>query len=59
MSIGIPYATKEQDEHGWYAICPICDIHIYLTERKDFESFSAREYADHYAAEHAGQEETS
>ena len=53
MSFGIPYARKEHDEQGWYAICPVCGEQVRLYERKDFESFSGSEYAAHYATQHA------
>ena len=46
--IGIPYARTVEVEGRWFAICPACDEHIELLERKDFESFTKREYAEHY-----------
>lgn len=52
---GVPYAKRIVDDDGcWYAICPDCREGIELTERKDFESFTGSEYADHYEREHGG-----
>jgi hypothetical protein len=52
MTIGIPYARHEFDADGEYVVCPVCSQHVRLEERKDFESFTGREYADHYAERH-------
>ena len=54
--IGIPYARRVEIDGAWYSICPRCEAKIELRERKDFESHSGREYAEHFAAEHAGDE---
>lgn len=35
-----------------FAICPVCSITIRLSSMKDNESYSAREYAEHYYLEH-------
>jgi len=58
MSIGIPYARSV----AWLGAnlivsCPACGVEIMLIDRKDGESFSRREYQDHYAAEHEGGEQ--
>lgn len=47
---GIPYARQNDDGT---VTCPKCGERIRQGERKDFESFSGREYATHYEAEHA------
>lgn len=53
----VPYAHMEYDDDprhkgGWVKICPECGVRIPLKERKDFESFTGREYAEHYEQEH-------
>ena len=48
-TFGIPYAAANDDGS---VTCPVCGARIVPTERKDFESFTGREYAEHYAAEH-------
>lgn len=48
----IPYADRVQVLGEWCSICPACKRAIPLKERKDFESFSGREYAEHYVTEH-------
>lgn len=56
--VGIPYAFQETDEaspSGFVKVCPECGERIPVIERKDFESFTGAEYAEHYAAEHGGQ----
>ena len=52
--IGIPYARHERDPLNgrWVAVCPTCGERITLKHRKDFESFSGREYAAHHAQRH-------
>ena len=56
--VGIPYASNERGPDGHYIpnvkICPVCGERIVLTHRKDWESFSGREYAAHYASKHEG-----
>jgi hypothetical protein len=51
--IGIPFALQLRDAAGAYVRCPVCNVRVNLIERKDFESFTRREYAQHYAAKHA------
>lgn len=54
MKIGIPYASRHVDDDGqWYCVCPECGQRIDLNQRKDFESLSGREYAEHYEDHHA------
>jgi hypothetical protein len=52
---GIPYANEYWDEDlaTAYKVCPECAVRITLYDRKDFESFTGAEYADHYIAEHS------
>ena len=54
--VGIPFAagTVGSDEGplALLATCPECGKVIECTEAKDDESFTKREYADHYASEH-------
>lgn len=51
--IGVPYARD--CAQCWKAsICPACGAHIENKQRKDFESFSKVEYAQHWVAEHEG-----
>ncbi len=58
-TIGIPYAERIFDGDGqMWAVCPECDEHILLTEAKDFESMTGREYAEHYASVHEVKERT-
>lgn len=58
MAIGIPYAFREFDDKTGQtiAICPRCGERIREVEMKDFESASGREYAEHWAKEHANEE---
>ncbi len=49
IGIGIPYARVEARGGRWFAICPACNAAIELREMKDWESFTKREYAEHYA----------
>jgi hypothetical protein len=56
-SIGIPYAAQHVRRGRIYCTCPKCGLSIALTERKDAESSTGREYAEHYAATHAANEE--
>jgi uncharacterized Zn finger protein (UPF0148 family) len=49
-AFGVPYARQNEDGT---VTCPNCGKRIRQTERKDFESFTGHEYADHYDAEHA------
>lgn len=54
-TFGLPYARVEMDDEGRFLkICPECGERIVLIERKDFESFSGREYAEHYDRAHGG-----
>jgi hypothetical protein len=56
MSIGIPYARTVAYVGPYPVIsCPECGVEILLSDLKDNESFSRREYQDHYAAEHESQ----
>ncbi len=54
--IGIPYADHVWDEENgvMYEVCPVCQEGFALTERKDFESFTGNDYANHYEHEHEG-----
>ena len=52
-TIGIPYARGCERCYN-AVVCPACGKHIDTVERKDFESFTGSEYADHWSAEHAG-----
>ena len=49
-SFGVPYARANEDGTK---TCPRCGANIRQTQRKDFESYSGSEYADHYDALHA------
>lgn len=53
LAFGIPWAREEFVGRRFYAICPRCGLRIEQVERKDFESHTGREYAEHYDAEHA------
>lgn len=47
--IGIPYAPEQSRDNGQpYITCPECGEEIDLHERKDFESMTGSEYANHY-----------
>jgi len=50
--IGVPAGRQEYRDGTMYETCPECGREIVLTERKDFESFTGKEYADHWLAEH-------
>lgn len=50
LAFGIPYAYQNEDNT---VTCPFCGARIREVERKDFESFTGREYAEHYTREHA------
>jgi hypothetical protein len=56
--IGIPYGRIVSYDDGtekgltWFALCPSCDSLVLLTEMKDDESFSKREYAAHWNEKH-------
>lgn len=49
---GVPYAKREFVLGRMYAICPMCDKRILLVKRKDFESYTGQEYAEHYKEYH-------
>lgn len=51
MKIGIPYAFSVLGKNN-VVECPVCKIHIELKQKKDFESNSINEYAEHYKKEH-------
>lgn len=52
-SIGIPYAFEISRDGERYKECPVCKELIGpLRHRKDFESFSGREYQEHYRDQH-------
>lgn len=51
--IGVTKAVAKLFGSPVAAVCPRCGKDIPLIERKDFESYSGVEYADHYNAEHA------
>lgn len=58
--VGIPYAMQETDSaspSGFVKVCPKCGDRIPVIERKDFESFTGREYAEHYQTEHASEDQ--
>lgn len=46
-------ARIEYVNGNWYAICPECGVHVALHERKDEESFTKREYIEHFALLHS------
>jgi hypothetical protein len=49
VTIGIPYVSiKFTDKKQPYVICLKCKRTIWLTIRKDWESWSIDEYATHY-----------
>lgn len=50
LAMGVPYAHQNEDNS---VTCPRCGQRIMQTERKDFESFTGFEYADHYDKQHA------
>lgn len=51
--LGVPYAPVEREPDGsWVKVCPACGKRVTLVERKDFESFTGKEYAEHYTREH-------
>ncbi len=56
-ALGVPYARQTVIDFGdrsvVVATCPRCNQKVELTERKDFESMSGQEYADHYHERHA------
>lgn len=53
MTVGIPYVQVYDFKGRAHVFCPECDVRIELTSRKDFESYSLREYQEHYEKEHA------
>lgn len=48
----VPYGRVEKRGGEWGKVCPDCGEFIVTRERKDFESFTGREYAEHFMAEH-------
>jgi hypothetical protein len=49
----VPYALTNVDAFGiHWATCPVCGLKIRLRHKKDFESYSKREYAEHYKETH-------
>jgi uncharacterized C2H2 Zn-finger protein len=52
-AFGVPYARAGVRGRNGTATCPRCGLVIVLRERKDFESMTGSEYAEHYNAEHA------
>ena len=55
--IGIPYAMAVWLDDGRAGVvCPECYLVVITRERKDHESYTGREYAEHYEAEHKGVE---
>lgn len=48
----MPLARREIIDGKCYAFCPECGLKIELKTRKDFESYAAIEYGEHYEAEH-------
>lgn len=62
--IGIPYASSVTVENGdgqileFGKLCPVdgCFTVIVTKDRKDFESFSGSEYAEHYHRVHVPRE---
>lgn len=56
--IGIPYGKVVSYDDGserglqWFALCPSCDSLVLLTEMKDEESFTKREYMEHWESAH-------
>ena len=49
----VPYARGDFRPDGmFYKTCPECGAEIDCHERKDFESFSGIEYAEHVEQEH-------
>lgn len=51
-SIGVPLARREFKDGKCFATCPECGLVIELKVKKDFESYAAIEYGEHYEAEH-------
>lgn len=47
----VPIAPQEFTDEGVFAVCR-CGARIRLEDRRDRESFSLKEYADHYEREH-------
>lgn len=52
-AFGVPYARAVIEGRKEFKQCPNCGELIGATQRKDFESFSGREYAVHYEQQHA------
>ena len=52
MTFGIPMAKEIKVDGVWGQECPVCQEFIPSIDMKDWESFSGREYAEHYAKEH-------
>ena len=50
--MAVPYAERIEVDGAEYAKCPMCGQHIRLQVRKDFESFSGAEYAQHVEVNH-------
>jgi hypothetical protein len=50
--IGIPFAARKFVGRLTIVTCPACGLDIELRQRKDEDSFSGREYADHWERLH-------
>ena len=53
LAFGVPYARVVMSGRAQGQECPRCGKVIISRKRKDFESFTGSEYAEHYDAEHA------
>ena len=51
--IGIPYSRHIGPDFNTVQ-CPACGDIIQLQERKDWESYTGREYGEHFVAIHPG-----
>lgn len=50
--VGIPYVPSTFEGRREYITCPRCGLKIEQVARKDRESHSHVEFADHFIAEH-------
>jgi hypothetical protein len=50
--VGVPFAEKKLIGRSCFAVCPDCKLEVRLSKRKDSESWSNAEYAEHWTKEH-------
>ena len=55
----VPFAKTIIVGRKAHKVCPTCGEHVALKEKKDFESYSGKEYVEHFKAKHPEQVVTS